>query len=88
MLGIVFILSEAGLFGRYDRYYTQVKRRVQQDFSPQQLFENDIPMDVNVTKAVDLFMPVVIAMPNSSGSKAFVKLTEEFVEKINSLTNN
>lgn len=86
MLGIVFILSEGGLFGRYDRYYAQVKRRVQQDFSPQQLFKNDIPMDVNVTKAVDMFMPVVLAMPNSNGSKAFVKLTEEFVEKINSLT--
>jgi len=85
MLGIVFILSEGGLFGRYDRYYTQVKKRIQQDFSAQQLFENDIPMDVNVSKAVDMFMPVVIAMPNSNGSKAFVKLTEEFVQKIDAL---
>ena len=39
-------------------------------------------MDVNVAKAVDLFTPVVVAMPNSSGSKAFVKLTEEFLAKI------
>lgn len=84
MLGIVFILSEGGLFGRYDRYYTQVKKRVQRDFTPQQLFENDIPMDVNVTKAVDMFMPVVMAMPNSSGSKAFVQLTAELLQKINS----
>lgn len=82
MLGIVFILSESGLFGRYDRYYTQVKNRVQKDFSAQQLFENDIPMDVNVTKAIDMFMPVVQAMPNSNGSKAFMKLTDEFVQKI------
>lgn len=88
MLGIVFILSEGGLFGRYDRYYTQVKNRVQQDFSPQQLFENDIPMDVNVTKAVDMFTPVVLAMPNSSGSKAFVKLTEELITKIDTLDHN
>jgi cellulose biosynthesis protein BcsQ len=85
MLGIVFIQSEVGLFGRYDRYYTQVKKRVEQDFSPQQLFENDIPMDVNVAKAVDMFMPVVVAMPNSNGSKAFIKLTDEFVAKVNSV---
>lgn len=83
LLGIVFILSESGLFGRYDKYYTQVKRRVQKDFSPEKMFANDIPMDVNVTKAIDLFMPVVLTAPNSSGSKAFYKLTEEFLAKIN-----
>lgn len=85
MLGIVLILSESGLFGRYDRYYTQVKKRIQQDFNPQKLFENDIPMDVNVAKAVDMFMPVVVAMPNSNGSKAFLKLTEEMLQKIESI---
>jgi cellulose biosynthesis protein BcsQ len=85
MLGIVFILSESGLFGRGDRYYTQVKKRVERDFQPHQLFQNDIPMDVNVTKAVDMFMPVVVGMPNSNGSKAFMKLTQEFLEKINQL---
>ncbi|WP_026102095.1 ParA family protein [Geminocystis herdmanii] len=83
LLGIVFILSEGGLFGRYDKYYDQVKRRVQQDFSIDQIFANDIPMDVNVAKAVDLFMPAVLTSPNSSGGKAFLKLTEEFLEKIN-----
>jgi len=39
-------------------------------------------MDVNVAKAVDLFTPAVVAMPSSAGSKAFIKLTEEFLEKI------
>ena len=87
LLGIVFILSEGGLFGRYDRYYTQVKRRVQQDFTTEELFENDIPMDVNVAKAVDMFMPVVTAMPDSKGSKAFVNLTEEFLSKINNFVS-
>lgn len=82
LLGIVFILSESGLFGRSDKYYTQVKRRVQQDFSPEKMFPTDIPMDVNVTKAVDLFMPVVLTAPNSNGSKAFAKLAEEFLGKI------
>jgi len=79
LLGIVFILSSGGLMGRY---YRQVMRRVKEDFSPDHLFENSIPMDVNVAKAVDTFMPVVLAMPNASGAKAFVKLTEEFLGKI------
>jgi cellulose biosynthesis protein BcsQ len=79
LLGVVFILSGGGLLSRY---YNQVMRRVQQDFQPQQLFENSIPMDVNVAKAVDMFMPVVVALPQSSGGKAFLKLTEEFLTKI------
>jgi chromosome partitioning protein len=78
LLGIVFILSGGGLMSRY---YNQVMRRVQQDFQPQQIFANAIPMDVNVAKAVDLFVPAVAAMPNSAGSKAFMKLTEEFFIK-------
>ncbi len=83
LLGIVFILS-GGLLGRY---YKQVMNRVTEDFVPTQLFKNRIPMDVNVAKAVDSFMPAVIASPNSSGAKAFMRLTEEFVEKINAYQN-
>lgn len=78
LLGIVFILS-GGLIGRY---YNQVMQRVNEDFHPSQIFENRIPMDVNVAKAVDTFTPAVLAMPNSSGSKAFVKLTGEFLAKL------
>ncbi|BAQ65271.1 chromosome (plasmid) partitioning protein ParA [Geminocystis sp. NIES-3709] len=88
LLGIVFILSEGGLFGRYDKYYDQVKRRVKQDFTIDQMFATDIPMDVNVAKAVDLFMPAVLTSPNSNGSKAFLKLTEEFLGKINGFEQN
>ncbi len=79
LLGVVFILSSGGLF---DRYYKQVMQRVTADFSPTQLFDNRIPMDVNVAKAVDSFMPAVLATPNSSGSKAFAKLAEEFLQKV------
>jgi chromosome partitioning protein len=78
LLGILFILSAGGLMGRY---YKQVMKRVKDDFYPEQLFEQAIPMDVNVAKAVDLFTPVSVAMPNSAGSKAFIKLTEEFLAK-------
>ena len=78
LLGIVFILSAGGLMGRY---YKQVMKRVQDDFTPEQLFTQSIPMDVNVAKAVDLFTPVSLAMPNSAGSKAFMKLSDEFLSK-------
>jgi len=79
LLGIVFILSGSPLMGRY---YKQVMQRVTQDFSPAQLFENRIPMDVNVAKAFDSFMPVVLANPGTAGAKAFMKLTEEFLQKL------
>ena len=57
-------------------------RRVQTDFQPQQIFNQSIPMDVNVARAVDTFMPVVNSMPQTQGSKAFIKLTEEFLQKV------
>ncbi len=79
MLGIVFILSGGSLMGRY---YNQVMQRVTQDFTPTQLFNQRIPMDVNVAKAVDSFMPVVLASPGTSGAKAFTKLSDEFLQKI------
>ena len=79
LLGIVFIMSAGGLMGRY---YKQVMKRVKDDFYPEQLFEQSVPMDVNVAKAVDLFTPVTLAMPTSSGSKAFIKLTEELIAKV------
>jgi chromosome partitioning protein len=78
LLGIVFILSAGGLMGRY---YKQVMKRVRDDFYPEQLFENSIPMDVNVAKAVDMFTPVSLAVPTSAGSKAFMKLSDELLAK-------
>jgi cellulose biosynthesis protein BcsQ len=80
LLGVVFILSGSTLFARY---YDQVMQRVNQDFSPEKVFQTRIPMDVNVAKAVDSFQPVVIDNPGSAGSKAFIKLTQELLTKIN-----
>lgn len=82
LLGIVFILSGSSLLGRY---YNQVMKRVNEDFSASKLFKNKIPMDVNVAKALDKFMPVVSSSPSSPGAKAFSKLTEEFLEKLETL---
>ncbi len=79
LLGIVFILSNSGLFGRY---YNQVMKRVEEDFNQDERFKTSIPMDVNVAKAVDLFQPVVLTAPNSNGAKEFSKLTQELLVKL------
>ncbi|MEA5418492.1 ParA family protein [Spirulina sp. CCNP1310] len=79
LLGIVFIQSGGFL---NNRYYNQVMQRIKQDFNPGQLFQTTIPLDVNVAKAVDSFTPVVLNTPNTAGSKAFGKLTLEFLEKV------
>ena len=78
MLGIAFIMS-GGLIGRY---YHKVIQRVTEDFHPAQIFNTRIPLDVNVAKAVDSFLPVVLASPGSSGAKALIKLTQEFLSKL------
>lgn len=79
MLGIAFLLSGNLLTGRY---YGQVMKRLNEDFSEAKLFKTRIPMDVNVSKAVDRFMPVVLTDPNSPGSKAFANLAQEFLQKL------
>jgi chromosome partitioning protein len=82
MLGIVFSLSGNFLTGRY---YNQVMNRLNDDFSDQKLFQTRIPMDVNVSKAVDSFSPVVVSNPNCAGGKAFQQLSQEFSQKLNVL---
>lgn len=79
LLGIVFTMSGSLLTGRY---YQQVMRRVNEDYSATKLFKTRIPVDVSVSKAVDTFMPVVLSNPQSPGSKAFTQLTQEFLQKI------
>ena len=84
MLGIVFTMSANLLTGRY---YNQVMRRVNEDYSATKLFKTRIPVDVNVSKAVDTFMPVVLCNPQSPGAKAFTQLTQEFLQKISVISN-
>lgn len=79
LLGIVFVLSGNTMF---NRYYDQVIQRVAQDFKPEKIFQTRIPMDVNVARSIDTFTPVVIDNPGTAGSKAFVKLAQEFLQKI------
>jgi chromosome partitioning protein len=66
----------------FNRYYDQVIQRVVQDFKSEKVFQTRIPMDVNVARSIDSFQPVVIDNPGTPGSKAFMKLAQEFLEKV------
>ncbi|MEM7725040.1 MAG: ParA family protein [Cyanobacteria bacterium P01_A01_bin.45] len=80
MLGIVFTMSNTNFLT--GRYYKQVMNRVNQDFGTDKICQTQIPIDVNVAKAVDSFTPVIMNAPQSSGSKAFVQLTQELLQKL------
>jgi cellulose biosynthesis protein BcsQ len=80
MLGIVFSMSSANLLS--GRYYKQVMHRVVEDFGVDRICKAQIPVDVNVAKAVDSFMPVSLLSPNTAGSKAFMQLTQELLQKL------
>ncbi|AUT02417.1 cobyrinic acid a,c-diamide synthase [Nostoc sp. CENA543] len=80
MLGIVFSMCNTNLLT--GRYYKQVMHRVVEDFGVEQICKAQIPVDINVAKAVDSFMPVVLNSPQSAGSKAFMQLTQELLQKL------
>ena len=80
MLGIVFSMSSANLLN--GRYYKQVMHRVIEDFGVDKICKAQIPVDVNVAKAIDSFMPVSLLNPNTAGSKAFMQLTQELLQKL------
>ena len=80
MLGIVFTMSNSNMLT--GRYYKQVINRVYQDYGAEKICQTQIPVDVNVAKAVDSFMPVVLNSPQSGGSKAFNQLTQELLKKL------
>jgi chromosome partitioning protein len=82
MLGIAFSLSGNFLTGRY---YNQVMKRLNDDFSETKLFNVKIPMDVNISKAVDNYQPVVLSNPSCAGGKAFMQLSSEFLQKLNAI---
>ncbi|MGM3305291.1 ParA family protein [Anabaena sp. WFMT] len=80
MLGIVFSMYSSNLLN--GRYYKQVMHRVVEDFGVDKICKAQIPVDVNVAKAVDSFMPVSLLSPNTAGSKAFMQLTQELLQKL------
>lgn len=84
LLGIIFTMSGNILTGRY---YKQVMQRINQDFEAAKIFKTQIPNDVNVAKAIDTFMPVVLSNPQSAGAKSFTQLTQEFLQKLDTTVN-
>ncbi|ALF56124.1 cobyrinic acid a,c-diamide synthase [Nostoc piscinale CENA21] len=80
MLGIVFSMCNTSLLT--GRYYKQVMHRVVEDFGVEQICKAQIPVDINVAKAVDSFSPAVLNAPQSAGSKAFLQLTQELLQKL------
>jgi chromosome partitioning protein len=78
MLGIVFSMCNNNLLN--GRYYKQVMHRIAEDFGVEKIYKTQIPIDVNVAKAVDSFKPVTLLNPNSSGAKAFSQLTQELLQ--------
>lgn len=85
LLGIVFTMAGGLLTSRYSK---QVIDRLRQDFSEAQIFKTQIPSDINVSKAVDSFKPVTLVQPKSAGAKAFIDLTQEFIQKIEVLVGS
>jgi cellulose biosynthesis protein BcsQ len=80
ILGIVFSMSSVNILN--SKYYKQVMHRVIEDFGIDKICKAQIPVDVNVAKAVDSFMPVSLLSPNTAGSKAFMQLTQELLQKL------
>ena len=85
LIGIVFTMAGNLFTGRYQR---QVIQRIYQDFDADKVFKTQIPMDVNVAKAVDSFMPVVLSNSQSAGAKSFSQLTQEFLQKLSTAVEN
>lgn len=79
LLGIVFSMAGGLLTSRYSK---QVMQRIRQDFNEAQIFKTYIPNDINVSKAVDTFKPVVLTQPKSAGARAFAQLAQEFLQKL------
>ncbi|MEM8603038.1 MAG: ParA family protein [Cyanobacteria bacterium P01_H01_bin.121] len=83
LLGIVFSMSNHPLLNRYGR---QVMQRVHETYSDEQIFKVKIPNDINVSKAVDSFKPVTLLNPQAVGARAFLQLTQEFLQKLKLMT--
>lgn len=77
LIGIIF-----SSLGHATTMAPKVKNRVIDEFGAAKIFNTEIPMNVDVAKAVDEFQPVVLTQPNASGAKAFTELTKEFLQKL------
>lgn len=82
LIGIVFTS-----LGHASTMAVKVKNRVLAEFGENKVFTTEIPRNVAVAKAVDEFQPVVLTDPQSTGAKAFMELTTEFLQKLSNMTD-
>lgn len=82
LIGIVFTS-----LGHASTMAVKVKNRVLAEFGENKVFTTEIPRNVAVAKAVDEFQPVVLTDPQSTGAKAFIELTTEFLQKLSNMTD-
>lgn len=68
--------------GRATNMAAKIQNRLAADFGKEQIFQTEIPLNVDVAKAVDYFRPVVINSTQSKGAKAFTSLTAEFMQRL------
>ncbi|MGB2925976.1 MAG: ParA family protein [Limnothrix sp.] len=74
LLGITFTS-----LGRTTRMAAQVQERLERDFGASSLFQTAIPINVAIARAVDLYKPVILTEPKSTGAKAYKRLANEFL---------
>jgi chromosome partitioning protein len=77
LIGIIF-----SSLGHATTMAPKVKNRVIDEFGADKIFNIEIPMNVDVAKAVDEFQPVVLTQPNAPGAKAFTELAKEFLQRL------
>ncbi len=64
----------------------KIKHRLEEEFGTDALFKTEIPLNVDVAKAVDSSQPVVLNNPQAKGAKALINITQEFIQIFSLIT--
>ncbi len=74
------------MYDKRNNLSLQVEREIRRHF-PEEVFHNVIPRNVKLSEAPSYGKPAVIYDVNSSGSTAYIKVTEEILKKYQSRTH-
>ncbi len=64
----------------------KIKHRLEEEFGTNTIFKTEIPLNVDVAKAVDYSRPVVLNNPQAKGAKALINVTQEFIHIFSLIT--
>lgn len=64
----------------------KIKHRLKEEFGKENIFKTEIPLNVDVAKAVDSSQPVVLNNPQATGAKALINVTQEFIQRFSLIT--